>query len=138
MTGQPLPALPARVLPLNLQRDLPRRILDGQCRQDRRYRAIRLANIQPGDWLWVREPYRLPAALDGIAPSQVALRFDDPEIHFSADGPAPPGFGASRIGYTLPRAFSRMVLCVTARRIAPVQQWTADDARAMLQLDRDF
>lgn len=68
-----------------------------------------LASLVEGDRLWVREPFYLPAAFDGHAPT-AAISLGASIAY--AIRRAPPGFGRRRFAREMPRAAHRMHLLV--------------------------
>lgn len=100
-------------------------------------------NVQPGDRLWVREAFALPAnwtrPMANIAGSCLAAGYSKvwAPIHYFADGAqvnwgdwrehAP---GKTRPPIHMPRWASRITLTVTAVRVQRVQDITEEDAKA--------
>jgi hypothetical protein len=98
---------------------------------------------QPGDRLWVRETFRLPAMFDAISPSAVGQKVLDAgyrrpwaPIQYEADGATAnwaPSFGApgkARPATHMPRWASRLTLEVVSVRVERVQTISEEDARA--------
>lgn len=85
----------------------------------------------PGDRLWGREAFRLPAQFDGHKPTNVKKNV---KIWFEADGaPRTEGapFGKLRPSLHLPRSRSRLLLDVTEVRIERL--WDISEADAVAE-----
>lgn len=106
-----------------------RAILAGRKTQTRRLATSPLADLEPGDRLWLRENYRLDIAYDGCKAREV-----DPAafVWWEADGASVGGgvIGKLRPSIFLPRWASRATLTVEAKRIEPLDQITEADAMA--------
>ncbi len=83
-----------------------------------------LAKILIGDRLWVREPFHLPAELDRLSPTRAAELGAAPI--FAADWPdgLPEGAGKRHYARSLPKAWHRQHLLVTALSFEPLQAIT--------------
>jgi hypothetical protein len=83
---------------------------------------------QPGDRLYVREPWRTEARYDHLSPAALPA---DARIWYLADGePAEPGAGRYRHARFMPRRFARIVLEVTGRKLERLQAISEADAKA--------
>ena len=93
----------------------------------------------PGDRLYVREAFRLPAGDDSMTPVEyvVECEFDSLlDIRYEADGHsrlpdsavAVDGWGRLRPSIHLPRRLSRLLLEITEVRVERVQEITPSDA----------
>ena len=85
----------------------------------------------PGDWLWVRETYRVGQGYDDYPPSQARAS----KVHYEADGALTHeayGFrwGRVRSSRYMPRWASRITLEVTGIRVEKAQGITEADAIA--------
>lgn len=89
-----------------------------------------IAPIAAGDRLWIAEPIQLPKVFDGSHPTSAALQQPLPPVHFAADGPPPPGFGARRFAREMPRAFCRLRLDVREVRRLRILDLTLADVQA--------
>jgi hypothetical protein len=96
-----------------------------------------------GDRLWVREAYRLPAAVDALSPTEAGARLmadghASPPVYFDADDtrrdwPAhAPALvpGKRRMGMFMPRWGSRLLLEITEVRVEQLDACSDGDARA--------
>lgn len=83
----------------------------------------------PGDRLWVRETFRLPAEYDDVKPTLV--RGDAP-VWFEAttDQQRPEGWGKTRPAIHMPRWVSRLTLEITEVRCERLHDISEADARA--------
>ncbi len=94
--------------------------------------------IQPGDRLWVKETWRVPAQDDRIAPRDLARQI----IGYEAD--CSPGTisatGKVRVSIHMPRWASRLTLHVTDVRVERLQSISEADAAAegIVQIGRFF
>lgn len=104
-------------------------LVDG--RLSRLYRPIggRLANVRPGDLLWVREPFHLPREFDRVSPSQAQLRHARPTFVTDIEG-AGPGLGRRRYARELLRDWHRQHLRVIWIGRAPLHSISIDEIRA--------
>lgn len=93
-----------------------------------------LASLVEGDRLWVREPFHLPVAFDGHAPTTALRRFA-PRVAYAIDG-APPGYGRRRFAREMPRAAHRMHLLVHSALPMRLDKVTDDECAANGLLDR--
>lgn len=115
--------------PISFTLPLVRRLRTIAISQLRRPAGI-FDRCQPGERLWIREPFRFDAAFDHLAPNQV-LRFSpSADIHFDADGDPAPRFGARRFARVLPRAAHRAHLVIRSTRQARLQDLTEADCHA--------
>lgn len=94
---------PITIIPPTIER-----VLDGRCTILRRPSGM-LGTCQPGDRLWIREPFRLPRAFDYLSPSLAIA--DGAQPHFGTD--PVDGVGRPRFARELPRAAHRAHLLVT-------------------------
>lgn len=127
----------SREVPFLFSAPMVRALLDGRKTQTRRIiTAKRPFNAaDEGDVVWVKETYRLAAALDAVRPSIVNDARDPAQvrIHYEADGGKPPreaDFGKLRPSIHMPRKASRIDLRVTAVRAERLHAITAEDAIA--------
>lgn len=81
----------------------------------------------PGDRLWVREAYRVPAVYDGLPPRKVPIGCP---VWYEADGPAPAEFGRYRHAKFMCRWMSRGLDEVISVRAEPVTSICFADAVA--------
>lgn len=92
-----------------------------------------LAELQPGDLLWLREPFYFKAALDHLSPNQ-AVELAKAVPNFAEGlvrgGAAMLGLGKRRAARTLPRALHRYHLAVTAIARRPLQAKPQAEMRA--------
>ena len=107
-------------------------VLSSTCKRLRRPEGS-LSQCQPGDRLWVREKFRLPAAVESISPLQALERGATPV--FLADEPDLPDFALkdlSRIRFAreLPRAWHRAHLVIRTIERVPLQAMTQIEAQA--------
>ncbi len=90
---------------------------------------------KPGDRLWVREPWRLPARYDAMPPRSIVL-LDGDSVWYDVDGVAPHGcyadsrYGRKRNALHTPRWAARTFLRVTDVRAQRLQEISEDDAAA--------
>lgn len=97
--------------------------------------AVRCPYGVPGDRLYVREAFRLPAAFDAMSPGAYcagSARVSGPDrVHFEADGEQLGGdCGKLRPGIHMPRQVCRLVLEVTEVRVERLQDISEADALA--------
>jgi hypothetical protein len=97
--------------------------------------GVRCPHGQPGNTLWVREPFRFGQSWDGSKPRQVP---EMASIRYEADGTEriPLGisldpWGRFRPGMFLPRHFARILLRVTEVRVEHLQ--SIDDQSALAE-----
>lgn len=86
--------------------------------------------INPGDILWVREPWRTEARFDDLPPREIP---QSTPIIFEADYPRDQDGecrGRSRPGMFLPRWASRLTLEVTSVKVERLQEISEEDADA--------
>ena len=83
----------------------------------------------PGDFLWVRETWAAAKAYDHLPPSRIPKRGRE-RVWYLADGAKPKWAGRTRVSIHMPRWASRLLLELTARSIATVQQISEADAKA--------
>ncbi|WP_395391418.1 hypothetical protein WBP07_12475 [Novosphingobium sp. BL-8A] len=104
-------------------------LVDGHL--SRLYRPIggRLANLRPGDLLWVREPFHLPREVDHLSPQQAQLRRANPTFITDVDGVAA-GLGKRRYARELLRDWHRQHLRVTWVGKALLQSIPIEEIRA--------
>lgn len=84
----------------------------------------------PGDFLWVREPWRTEARFDALPPRDIPR---SALVSFEADHPDDPNDGCRgrfRPGMFLPRWASRLTLEVTAVKVERLQEISDADALA--------
>lgn len=122
-----------KVRPINFAASDARRIIDGAIVQERRFGSAVLTLARPGDWLWLREPFRLEPIWDAVSPAAVLRLTPRPKILFEADSRVPRADmpGKRRPGYMLPRALSRVCLRVIAVRDAPLHEISPADLAAL-------
>lgn len=83
---------------------------------------------QPGDRLYVREPWRTEARYDHLSPTALPA---NARIWYLADGePTAPDVGRYRHARFMPRRFTRIVLVVTNRRLERLGGISRADALA--------
>lgn len=82
---------------------------------------------QPGDVLWVKETFRLPAEYDHLKPTLVR---DGVPVWYEADGRAEEGWGKTRVSLHMQRRFSRLALCITDVRVQRLNECSDADALA--------
>lgn len=82
---------------------------------------------QPGDVLWVKETFRLPAEYDHLKPTLVR---DGVPVWYEADGRAPEGWGKTRVSLHMQRRFSRLALRITDVRVQRLNECSEADALA--------
>lgn len=85
---------------------------------------------EPGDTLYVREAYALPAEYDGLKPLDIDRDTFLAKIHFMADGIQPYGYGKTRPSLFLPAWASRSRYLVTAIRCEELNDISERDAVA--------
>ncbi|HEX7693895.1 MAG TPA: hypothetical protein VF409_05365 [Sphingomonas sp.] len=116
-------------LPISFTEAYARKLHAGEMTQARRPRGL-LDQLKPGDRLWVREPFHLPARFDHVAPTQ-ALIAPGIEIAWTAtDAPQPPWAGRQRFAREMPKALHRAHLIVRSLRQERLQDLSDDDAVA--------
>lgn len=85
----------------------------------------------PGDRLWVREPWALPADVDGrLEPGQARGRLRylaDEELSFASEGGVQADFHPAR---EMPQWASRLTLEITGVRLEQVQEISPEDLRS--------
>lgn len=81
---------------------------------------------QPGDRLWVREPWKTESIFDHLPPRDLPR---DADIYYLADG-IPPGAGRYRHARFMPRWVSRIMLEVVSVRVERLQEISEGDAIA--------
>lgn len=111
---------------------------------------VRCPYGQPGDTLWVRESFRLPAAVDDLSPASVATKAIDagyrepwcPTVYEADGGKSDSrrdplfandwvgGDGKLRPSIHMPRWASRLTLRVTSVRVERLQDITSEEAQA--------
>ncbi|MEM6493319.1 MAG: hypothetical protein AAF650_02970 [Pseudomonadota bacterium] len=89
-------------------------------------------NLAPGDYLWLREQFYLPARFDHRAPSDAEGPGVAPTlaVDLGDRDPADCDLGLSRAGYTLPMFWSRFHFAVLDVERQPLLSITAAEARA--------
>ena len=115
-----------RVLPISILDDTLQAIRDGRQKQLRRPAGL-LSRCRPGDCLWIRERFHLPARWDAFSPT--AATRAGATASFAIDG-VPEGAGRRRFARELPAALHRMHLRVLAARVEQIQDLTEFDAIA--------
>ena len=80
----------------------------------RRPHAAKIAVLQPGDLLWIAEPFHLPRRFDAIAPTQALKLGAKPT--FVSDATLAPEIGRRRFARELPRVWHRQHLVVQSVR----------------------
>ncbi|MFB0875502.1 MULTISPECIES: hypothetical protein [unclassified Sphingobium] len=85
-----------------------------------------LAEVQPGDRLWVREPFHLTEQWDHWSPTAARDRGAVP--FYAIDGGE--GLGRRRFAREMPREWHRMHLVLTAVQRCPLQSIGEDEALA--------
>lgn len=131
MTDHPIPVTEPAI----------RRLVAGELSVLRRPIGPMLERVVVGDRLWVREPFFMPASLGpSIAPTVAVTR--DARPAFAADfGPGmdrPAGYGPRQYARSLPKAWHRQHLVVTAVDRRPVQTLTEAEAHAEGYSSRDL
>lgn len=92
----------------------------------RRLASSPLRNKYAGDFLYVRESFRVSGALDKVPPRSLST---DIERRYEADGLEESYAGGKlRLGMHMPRTFSRLCLEVLNTRTEPLQDITEEDA----------
>lgn len=124
-----------KTLPISFTAPLVARIRAGEIVQTRRPRGL-FDKLQPGDLLWLREPFHLDQRFDHVSPSQALTMFPDQRIAFTADGTPPEHFGRRRFARELPRIAHRAHLRVGLVRLEQLHNVTDADARAEGYPDR--
>lgn len=81
----------------------------------------------PGDTLYVRETFRLPAEYDDWKPKNVR---QGAPVHYEADGRAAEGWGKTRVSIHMPRWVSRITLRITDVRVERLNEISEGDAAA--------
>lgn len=81
---------------------------------------------KPGERLWVREAFQLPATKDELSPSEC----EGCSVVFVAAGTSAQGWGRQRPSIHMPRWASRVLLRVTDVRVQRIQDITASNVRA--------
>lgn len=129
-----MPLTPHKVRPINFKAEDTARIIDGKCVQERRFGSSTFDMTKAGDWLWVREPFRIVGQNLYFSPSQILAAVSDPDIAYEADilrevrkCPVEP----RRASHTMPRMMSRLVLIATAVRKDNVQNISDADLAAL-------
>jgi hypothetical protein len=131
-------------LPIIFSAHMVRALAAGRKTQTRRLATSPLRRVQPGDRLYVREAWRLPANWDDRAPNAIVescreagWRQPWAPIAWEADGTRENWGewrehepGRLRPSMHLPRPFSRMTLIVEGVKVEPLQSITAPDALA--------
>lgn len=115
--------------PISFTLPLIRRLRAGAVSQLRRPAGI-FDRCQPGERLWIREPFRFDAAFDRLAPTQILRQFPSADIHFDADGDPSTRFGVRRFARVLPRAAHRSHLVIRSMRQARLRDLTEADCQA--------
>lgn len=89
-------------------------------------RRLQPPRWKAGDFLPVREAFKLGADYDALSPSDwEALSDEAPEpfpVHYMADGEAPDAFGKGRPSIHMPRSISRLTLRVVSVHSEPLHQ----------------
>ena len=92
---------------------------------------------KPGDRLWVRESFRLPAEYDRLSPKRAGQARPFCPTRYEADGTTncahygePRAWGKLRPSIHMPRWASRITLAVTGVRVERVQDISDRDALA--------
>jgi hypothetical protein len=89
---------------------------------------------EPGDQVWVREPWALPAGADAsMVPGQARgnLRYlADEEFQATGPGRRPAGAGEFHPASEMPQWASRLTLQITGVRLEQVQEISPDDLRS--------
>lgn len=124
-----------KVVPIGFVLPLIRQVRAGTLVQSRRPSGLFDA-LEPGDRLWVREPFHLEERFDHISPSQALILAPDQRLAFAADDPVGP-IGRRRFARELPRARHRSHLVVLAVRHESLQDLTDQDARLEGSADRE-
>jgi hypothetical protein len=104
-----------------------RRLRSGEIAQFRRPGAL-MAARQPGDRLWIAEPFHLESRYDDVAPLQ-ALKLGSERLWFAVD-PHPAEVGRRRTARELPKERHRSHLIVHAVRAGRLQDANEEDLRA--------
>lgn len=104
-------------------------VLAGTCQYLRRPEGT-LSQCQPGDRLWIREKFRLPASCEAFSPLQALERGASPV--FLADEPDLPEWalkdlGRIRFARELPRAWHRAHLVITSIERVRLQLVTPEE-----------
>lgn len=81
----------------------------------------------PGDVLWVKETFRLPAEYDHLKPTMIR---DGVPVWYEADGRAAEGWGKVRVSLHMQRRFSRLSLRITDVRVERLNDCSEADAKA--------
>lgn len=136
-TGDPRPV----IRPLILRQPTLGAVMAGRCTVLRRQARGALAAIQPGDLLWIREPFRLDRKWDRFSPTAAdmlgarcyhAERLPDPAAFLDND--QPPGvdapLGAERPARNLLRVWHRHHCLVTAIRTERLRDVTNAEIEA--------
>jgi hypothetical protein len=111
--------------------------LDGRLTWTEGGRTVRAESCplgEPGDRLWVREPWALPAGADASMDSGQArpnLRYlADEELQASGPGRRPVGAGDFHPASEMPQWASRLALQITGVRLEQVQEISPEDLRS--------
>lgn len=129
-----------RCIPLNIAEPQIEPLSRGSLTELRRPSSARLEVLRPGDILWIREPFHLPARCDWMSPTQAieqGAAIEGPAVPvFVADAAAMaalsglPSFGRRRAARELPRAIHRQHLVLTGLRRELLQDANDDAIRA--------
>jgi len=118
--------------PINFRAGPARRIFCGnqtaECRLAGDATTRRMA---VGHYLWVREPFRLDKALDGMPPRDAMRAERTPRVSFCADLDFDDSIelGKERMARTMPKALSRMTLRILSIDRLPIARLSRDDIR---------